>query len=184
MAARRTLRNSAPVVATVVTAVTMAGVMLPQWMHPVPKIPVVTSAVPAGGKLNARDIHWISAQRVHIDSIAGGEDWARQALQPGEVLTSGMTASHAPHEARTLVEVTPTQSSNLSLQNEVGEVEVLIVHAGRILWSSGPCSVASGPVSTLGGTNSALGVWLSPKAAINYLTKEAEGTVDVIGVAP
>ncbi len=185
MTSRGKLRQTAPIVATLVTAATMAGVMLPGWITPVPRLPVVTATVPAGTPLTAADFRWIKANKVPSYPVGRSSHVARTTLTAGEVLTAALvsTGSHG-NEPRTLVEVTPSVSAEANLGRWVDRVEVLVVKAGRIIWNSGPCSVVSSPTSLLSAGSSTIGVWLTPKAALTYTKTEGLGTVSVIGIAP
>lgn len=185
MTSRDKLRQTAPIVATVATAATMAGVMLPGWITPVPRLPVVTATVPAGSQLTAADFRWVKANKIPSYSVGRSSHVARMTLTAGEVLTAALvsTRSHG-NNPRTLVEVTPSVSADANLGKWVDRVEVLVVKAGRIIWNSGPCSVVPSPTSLLSAGSSTIGVWLSPKAALTYTKTEGLGTVSVIGIAP
>lgn len=184
MALRINSRANAPLLATVITALTMAGVMLPGWLRPLPEFPVVTTTVPVGARITRADIRWTKADQVAPFSLGRQGAWVKQTLQPGEILTASLTASSAVEKSRSLVEISPSQASDLAVGDWVSQVDVLIVKSGRILWNSGPRPMVEASSSILGGNASTIGVWFTPEQAVEYETKEGLGTVSVIGIAP
>ena len=174
-------RRRWPTVAAVVVTAFVAGMnALPQWVRPVPKIPILVRAVAKGQRLQSDDMRWVPASRIDRGNARG---WAAANLLSGEVLTANLQTAHPVDARSVLVEITPASPAEASVANWVGEVEVWIVHRGHRIWSSGPRTLARAPGSlTLNSAPSAVAVWLSPRAALGYALNKDRGRVMILGV--
>ncbi len=174
-------RRRWPTAAAVMVTALVAGMnALPQWVRPVPKVPIVIRTVVKGQRLQADDVHWVSVSR--IDSGHAGR-WAAANLLAGEVLTANLETAYPVHSRAVLVEITPTSPAEATVDNWVSQVEVWIVNRGHLIWSSGPRALArpAGSISS-NSASSGLAVWLSPRAALGYALNKDRGRVMVLGV--
>lgn len=182
--AKRPMRSAlAPAAATLVTFVAMGAMMVPRWMHPVPKLPVLTVALAKGQRVEPSDVKWQPANQVSVGLTLGRPEWAADALNRGDILSPGLVVPTLRPNRMLLIEITPSNASDLSVEKWVNTVEVIIVKSNRIIWNSGPRPIVSNASSLLGGASSNLGVWLPLKSAMAYERDMGQGAVRVIGVS-
>ncbi len=174
-------RRRWPTAAAVAVTAFVTGVnALPQWIRPVPKIPVLVRAVAKGQRLLPDDVGWMPVSRIDRGEARG---WAATNLLAGEVLTANLQTAHPLNAQSVLVEISPTSPAEASVANWVSEVEVWIVHRGHRIWSSGPRALAR-PAGSLpiNSAPSAVAVWFSPRAALGYALNKHRGRVMILGV--
>jgi hypothetical protein len=181
---RFSVKRKAPIVATIVSGLTMMAVGVPQWIKPRAELPVLVTAVPKGAKITSQDVRWTEANAIVPYRLPPHGAWAANSLSAGEILGKADTTNEAPSKAKVLVEVSPTQSADMDVERSASAVEVVIVSRGRVIWDSGWCSIVNPSSSLLSAGPSSLGVWMTPLAAMGYETKEGEGTVSIIGFNP